>query len=185
MTHALDNGLSLMPFTISMCLPVYRGQYWVSENRWVLYWNSLVIYCLRGPEASSFNPLPRNIWPHFLWIRPGRQQAVNEILMYIRMLSTCFSLSPFLAFFSSPCELSVLVWIHGRMLYGFKDQLLPVDDWKSLGFLFFRGFLSFAFFFFFWHFCLRVLIFEKEVKGKCTGCYMAAEQKWKYFQESI
>ena len=39
------------------------------------------------------------------------------------------------------------------MLYGFlfffKDQLLPVDDWKSLGFLFFRGFLSFAFFFFF------------------------------------
>lgn len=169
MTHALDKGLSLMPLTISMCLPVYRGQYWVSENRWVLYWNSLVIYCLRGPEASSFNPLPRNIWPHFLWIRPGRQQAVNEILMYIRMLSTCFSLSPILAFFSSPCELSVLFWIHGRMLYGFfffKDQLLPVDDWKSLGFFYFLGvFFPLPFFFFF--FCAFVFVFwslERKLK---------------------
>ena len=153
MTHALDNGLSLMPLTISMCLPVYRGQYWVSENRWVLYWNSLVIYCLRGPEASSFNPLPRNIWPHFLWIRPGRQQAVNEILMYIRMLSTCFSLSPFLAFFSSPCELSVLVWIHGRMLYWFLlflkiscCLLMIGNDWV---FLIFEGFSFLCLFFFF------------------------------------
>lgn len=180
MTHALDSGLSLMPLTISMCLPVYRGQYWVSENRWVLYWNSLVIYCLRGPEASSFNPLPRNIWPHFLWIRPGRQQAVNEILMYIRMLSTCFSLSPFLAFFSSPCELSVLVWIHWRtvfFIFFLKISCCLLMIGNHWVFYFLGVFFHLPFFFFFFlRFCLRFLIFGKKVKGKCTSCYMAAEQ---------
>lgn len=64
--------------------------------------------------------------------------------------------------------------LYGFLYFFFKDQLLPVDDWESLGFLFFRGFLSFAFFFL--RFCLRFLIFGKEVKGKCTSCYMAAEQ---------
>lgn len=59
MTHALDNeSLSLLPLSTSMCLPV-KGQRGVSENRWVLYRNSFVNYCLWGlRHLRSFSPSP-------------------------------------------------------------------------------------------------------------------------------
>ena len=85
----------------------------------------------------------------------------------------------------------ISMWTLGLSLNSWKNAL-----WFSFFFLrisccllmignhwvfYFWGF-SFLCLFFFLHFCLCFLIFGKEVKGKCTSCYMAAEQKWKYFQ---